>query len=134
MSANIPMLMADGLRRNAWKCPVKIAAKDKFRETTYGDLDRRINQLANGLLSLGVRKGDGVALSVGGIVQGINLNNPQVAFIDVVKGTLPFLYISTIGSLLIVIAGLILVLNLLSAARIACSLCCKNSEKSGVRS
>lgn len=74
----------------------------------------------------------GVALTVGGLVQGIKLNNPQVAFFDVVKGTSPFLYTSTIGSLLIVIAGLLLVLNLFSAARLACSLCCKNSEKSEV--
>ncbi|MGH7875953.1 MAG: class I adenylate-forming enzyme family protein, partial [Candidatus Binatia bacterium] len=65
MGTTIPMLMGDGLRRNAWKFPVKIAAKDKFRETTYGELNARVNQLANGLLSLGVQKGDGVALSVG---------------------------------------------------------------------
>src|SRR5919109_3974449 len=58
------MLMGDGLRRNAAKFPVKIAAKDRFREITYDDLNARVNQLAHGLLALGVRKGDGVALSV----------------------------------------------------------------------
>src|SRR5919108_5783039 len=58
------MLMGDGLRRNAAKFPVKIAAKDRFREITYGDLNARANQLAHGLLALGIGKGDGVALSV----------------------------------------------------------------------
>ncbi len=76
----------------------------------------------------------GVALSIGGIVQGINLNNSQVAFIDVVKGTFPFLHASTIGSLLILIAGLMLLLNLLSlGCRAGCG-CFKNSKKSEVRS
>jgi acyl-CoA synthetase (AMP-forming)/AMP-acid ligase II len=65
--------MGDGLRRNAWKFPLKIAAKDKLRETTYGELNRRVNQLANGLLSLGVRKGDGVALSVGNRIEHLEI-------------------------------------------------------------
>ena len=54
-----PMLMGDGLRRNAWKFPLKIAAKDRFRQITYSELNARVNQLAHGLLSIGVRKGDG---------------------------------------------------------------------------
>ena len=67
------MLMGDGLRRNAWKFPVKIAAKDKFRVTTYRELNARVNQLANGLLSLGVGKGDGVALSVGNRIEHLEI-------------------------------------------------------------
>jgi acyl-CoA synthetase (AMP-forming)/AMP-acid ligase II len=73
MGTSIPLLMGDGLRRNAWKFPVKIAAKDKFRETTYGELNRRVNQLANGLLSMGVRPGDAVALSVGNRVEHLEI-------------------------------------------------------------
>ena len=46
------LLMGDGLRRNASKFPLKIAAKDRFRETTYGDLNSRVNQLARALLSM----------------------------------------------------------------------------------
>jgi acyl-CoA synthetase (AMP-forming)/AMP-acid ligase II len=65
--------MGDGLRRNAGKFPLKIAAKDRFREITYGELNRRVNQLANGLLSLGVRKGDGVALSVGNCIEHLEI-------------------------------------------------------------
>ncbi|MEO6034922.1 MAG: cbb3-type cytochrome c oxidase subunit I, partial [Verrucomicrobiota bacterium] len=57
----------------------------------------------------------GAALAIGGILQGINLNKPEVAFTDVVKGTFPFLGISTLGNLLLIVAGLMLMFNLLSA-------------------
>src|SRR5919109_5415301 len=67
------LLMSDGLRRNAWKFPVKIAAKDRFREITYADLNTRVNQLAHGLLSLGVRKGDAVAVSVGNRIEHLEI-------------------------------------------------------------
>jgi acyl-CoA synthetase (AMP-forming)/AMP-acid ligase II len=55
------LLMGDGLRRNASKFPLKIAAKDRFREITYGDHNSRVNQLAHALLAKGVRKGEGEA-------------------------------------------------------------------------
>jgi fatty-acyl-CoA synthase/long-chain acyl-CoA synthetase len=63
------MLMGDGLRRNAWKFPVKIAAKDRFREINYADLNGRVNRLAHGLLAMGVKRGDAVALSVGNRIE-----------------------------------------------------------------
>ncbi len=56
----------------------------------------------------------GLALTLGGIVQGANLNNASVPFDEVIKGTLPFLHASTIGSLLLVIAGLLFAVNLSS--------------------
>jgi fatty-acyl-CoA synthase/long-chain acyl-CoA synthetase len=65
--------MGDGLRRNAWKFPVKIAAKDRFREINYADLNARVNQLAHGLLSLGVCRGDAVALSVGNRIEHLEI-------------------------------------------------------------
>jgi len=68
-----PMLMGDGLRRNASKSPLKTAAKDRFREICYGELNARVNQLAHGLLSLGVRKGDGIALSVGNRIEHLEI-------------------------------------------------------------
>ena len=68
-----PMLMGDGLRRNAWKFPLKIAAKDRSGQITYSELNARVNQLAHGLLSLGVRKGDGVALSVGNRIEHLEI-------------------------------------------------------------
>jgi acyl-CoA synthetase (AMP-forming)/AMP-acid ligase II len=65
--------MGVGLRRNAWKAPLKIAAKDRFRETTYAALNARVNQVAHGLLSLGVGQGDGVALSVGNYIEHLEI-------------------------------------------------------------
>ena len=65
--------MADGLRRNAWKSPVKIAAKDRCREISYADLNARVNRLANGLLSIGVKRGDAVALSVGNRIEHLEI-------------------------------------------------------------
>ena len=73
MATKIPMLIGDGLRRNAWKFPVKIAAKDRFREISYADLNTRVNRLANGLLSIGVKRGDGVALSVGNRIEHLEI-------------------------------------------------------------
>jgi fatty-acyl-CoA synthase len=67
------LLMTDGLRRNAWKFPLKTAAKDRFGEINYSDLNIRVNQLAQGLLSLGVRKGDAVALSVGNRIEHLEI-------------------------------------------------------------
>ena len=73
MGTSIPMLMGDGLRRNGWKFPLKVAARDKFRETTYGELNARVNRLANGLLAIGVKRGDGVALSVGNRIEHLEI-------------------------------------------------------------
>ena len=67
------MLMGDGLRRNAWKFPVKIAAKDRLREITYAELNARVNQLAHGLLAIGVKRGDAVALSVGNRIEHLEI-------------------------------------------------------------
>src|SRR5918992_2032879 len=67
------LLMGDGLCRNASKFALKIAAKDRFREITYGDLNARVNQLAHALLSIGVGKGDGVALSVGNRIEHLEI-------------------------------------------------------------
>ncbi|HWH76122.1 MAG TPA: AMP-binding protein [Candidatus Binatus sp.] len=73
MGTSIPMLMGEGLRRNAWKFPVKMAARDKFRETTYAELNARVNRIAHGLLSIGVKRGDAVALSVGNRIEHLEI-------------------------------------------------------------
>jgi len=65
--------MGDGLRRNAYKFPVKIAAKDRFRQITYGELNARGNQLAHRLLAMGVRKRDSVALMVGNRIEHLEI-------------------------------------------------------------
>jgi feruloyl-CoA synthase len=65
--------MGDGLRRNAYKLPVKIAAQDRFRQITYSELNSRVNQLAHGLLSMRVRKGDSVAVMVGNRIEHLEI-------------------------------------------------------------
>src|SRR5581483_8546053 len=67
------LLMGDGLRRNAGKFPLKVAAKDNAGQITYGELNARVNRLAHGLLSLGVRKGDEVAVSVGNRIEHLEI-------------------------------------------------------------
>ena len=67
------LLMGDGLRRNAYKLPVKIAAQDRFRQITYSELNSRVNQLAHGLLSMGVGKGDSIAVMVGNRVEHLEI-------------------------------------------------------------
>src|SRR5215813_362434 len=67
------LLMGDGLRRSAGKFPLKIAAKDRYRQITYGDLNERVNQLARGLLALGLCKADAVAISVGNRIEHLEI-------------------------------------------------------------
>jgi acyl-CoA synthetase (AMP-forming)/AMP-acid ligase II len=73
MATKTSLLMGDGLRRNAYKYPVKIAAQDRFRQVTYSELNTRVNQLAHGLLSMGLRKGDSVAVMVGNRVEHLEI-------------------------------------------------------------
>jgi acyl-CoA synthetase (AMP-forming)/AMP-acid ligase II len=73
MGTQTSLLMGDGLRRNASKFPVKIAATDPFRQVCYGELNSRVNQLAHGLLSIGVRKGDAVAIMVGNRIEHLEI-------------------------------------------------------------
>jgi cytochrome c oxidase cbb3-type subunit I len=51
-------------------------------------------------------------LAVGGVIQGLRLNDPHNAFLSVTNGVLPFLRASTTGELLIDIGNLLLVANL----------------------
>ncbi len=73
MGTSMPLVMGDGLRRNAYKMPLKIAAKDRRRETTYSELNARVNRLAHGLQSLGVKSGDAVALMVGNRIEHLEI-------------------------------------------------------------
>ena len=47
---------------NAKKFPDTVALKDKTRAFTYPQMNQRVNQLANSLFSLGLKKGDKVAV------------------------------------------------------------------------
>ena len=53
-----------------------------------------------------------VPLAAGGIVQGVKLQHPDVAFTDIAHGTLPFLRASTTGDLLIALGNLLFLGNL----------------------
>src|SRR5574342_992197 len=64
-----PLVIGDGLRRNAYKYPVKVAIRDSMGEITYRELNDKVNRLANSLLHMGVRKGDAVALLVGNRIE-----------------------------------------------------------------
>ena len=50
------------LKVNAKKFSNTVALKDESRNFTYPEVNRRVNQLAHGLLDLGLNKGDKVAV------------------------------------------------------------------------
>ncbi len=55
-----------------------------------------------------------VPLAIGGMIQGSQLNNDKIAFMDLTKTSLHFLRISTIGDLLIFGGNLLLAFNLIA--------------------
>jgi len=66
------MLIGDGLRRSARNYSDKLAIKDEYGKHfpagtayTYKDLNEKTNRLGNSLLSLGLKKGDRVAVQTG---------------------------------------------------------------------
>src|SRR5574341_543639 len=63
------LLIADALRRNAYKYSVKVAVKGSARGVTYRELNERVNRLARGLLAAGLCKGDAAALLVGNRIE-----------------------------------------------------------------
>ena len=50
------MNLADGLRINAWRYPDKVAVVFEDRRVTYAELNARANQLAHGILGLGLER------------------------------------------------------------------------------
>lgn len=50
------------LRVNARKWPNKLAVKDSIRQMSFSEYNTRANRLANGLLGLGLEKGDRIAV------------------------------------------------------------------------
>jgi len=49
-----------------------------------------------------------VALTLGGLVQGFGINNPTAPFINVVKSTIPFVGLATLGQLVLLIGQVVL--------------------------
>ena len=56
------MNLGQNLKVNAKKFPTTVMLKDSQRSFTYPEVNTRVNQLANSLLSLGLSKGDKVAV------------------------------------------------------------------------
>ncbi|MCP3951731.1 MAG: AMP-binding protein [Desulfobacterales bacterium] len=56
------MNLGQNLKVNAKKFPTTVALQDSKRRYTYPQTNERVNRLANGLLSLGLSKGDRVAV------------------------------------------------------------------------
>jgi acyl-CoA synthetase (AMP-forming)/AMP-acid ligase II len=54
--------LGQNLKVNAKKLPDAVALKDRNRALTYAEANRRVNRLAHSLLSLGLEKGDKVAV------------------------------------------------------------------------
>jgi cytochrome c oxidase cbb3-type subunit 1 len=55
-------------------------------------------------------------LAIGGVVQGLKLNHPDVGFMDAMKAVLPFLRVSTIGLMLLLFGNLLFALNIFGLA------------------
>jgi cytochrome c oxidase cbb3-type subunit I len=55
-------------------------------------------------------------LAAGGLIQGLRLNDARVPFLQITKGTLMFLRISTLGDLLLIAANVLFLMNLLQLA------------------
>jgi len=56
------MNLGQHLKLNAKKYPDTVALKDASRSFTYPEMNRRVNQLAHGLMGLGLEKGEKVAV------------------------------------------------------------------------
>jgi cytochrome c oxidase cbb3-type subunit 1 len=54
-------------------------------------------------------------LGIGGLLQGFRLQNSSIAFLDISKGTLPFLRASTLGDVLLAAGHVIFLINVLGA-------------------
>jgi hypothetical protein len=50
-------------------------------------------------------------LAIGGVEQGMKLQNPRIPFADISNSSLMFLRVSTTGQLLLLLGGLIFALN-----------------------
>jgi acyl-CoA synthetase (AMP-forming)/AMP-acid ligase II len=66
------------LKVNAKKFPNTVALKDKNRKFTYPELNRRVNQLAQRLLDLGLSKGDKVAVLLENSIEIVDVYRKQL--------------------------------------------------------
>jgi acyl-CoA synthetase (AMP-forming)/AMP-acid ligase II len=57
--------VGDSLTRTAGRLPDQLAVVDGDRQWTYAELNQRVNRVAHGLLALGYRRGEALALASG---------------------------------------------------------------------
>jgi cbb3-type cytochrome oxidase subunit 1 len=62
-------------------------------------------------------------LAIGGVRQGLSMNDPSVPFLDVVGSSLVFLRASTTGELLMVVGNLFFLLNIVGVLVRAAKTC-----------
>lgn len=67
------MNLGQNLKVNAKKFPDKVALMDHARSFTYPETNRRVNQLAHGLMGLGLAKGDKVAVLMDNCIEIVEL-------------------------------------------------------------
>lgn len=66
-----------------------------------------------------------VALTVGGINQGVKLADPSVPFLTIMKSTIPFVGVSTLGLTLFLLGQIAFAVNLIGVLRRFCEPICK---------
>jgi cytochrome c oxidase cbb3-type subunit 1 len=59
-------------------------------------------------------------LAIGGLTEGLKLQNPAIPFIDIARSILPFLHASTMGELLILIGHFIFAVNVIGLVNRFC--------------
>jgi cytochrome c oxidase cbb3-type subunit 1 len=67
-----------------------------------------------------------LGLGLGGVLQGLKLANPAVPFMTVVRGTVPFVGLSTLGVLLLLVGQLAFVANLAGLLRVFLAPMCQS--------
>jgi cytochrome c oxidase cbb3-type subunit 1 len=75
-----------------------------------------------------------VPLVLGGILQGFKLNDAQVPFLSVVRSTIPFLGMSTLGGLLLLAGSAALLINVIKILPACCGCCCPKVSNSAMPS
>jgi cytochrome c oxidase cbb3-type subunit I len=66
-----------------------------------------------------------VALTAAGLVQGLRLQNPTVPMVNVIKATIPFMGISTLGWLILLTGQVVFLVNLLNVVVRLCQPACQ---------
>jgi len=72
-----------------------------------------------------------IALIAAGIRQGLQMNDPSIEFIKIVRSSIPFLGISTLGITLLLAGQLVLLLQLSKLLAACCRTCCSLEWRTG---